>query len=734
MNGNLRKLYELSGLDSESFSIDIEEKVCKLPYVKSVVVNHITSRAIVELISETPNEKVFREIATILRNINKDILLKEIERSEPVEELLSNNSAVEREEIQLHTTERDYYTVQQEQYLNKRRLIQLLLGLTLGICGIFVENNFNIIVYIFSFLLTGEATLLNGFKSFIKLKFLKQDFLICLITIVTFILGKYMDAILVISIYQLLTYIKNQSYNEYKNWIMGIENIQCDTVNIRDSKGGILKTHWSNIRVNDVIIIKPGEKIPTDGIVVRGSSQVDTSDITGENILIRVKERDEVSSGTINKTGILEIKATRLPEHSTASKIIGTLKKSTNEKSSTEQFISRFSKTFAIGIALIALILITLFPSIAGGTYRQWLYRGLTFLILCTPWSLIISIPLVFLKGIEECFNNGILIKSKNILEILNKTNVVAFDKAGTLTEGSFHVRKIVSKGFITEDMLLEYAAYAEFYSNHAIAKSIITSFKEISSTKVIDKSRIKSFEEIPGKGVKIYFGDRYIYAGNHKLMDQYEINYECPNEVGTIIYLAINQNFVGYIIISDKVKETSPKAISDLKSVGVKTVIMVTGDNKKISDYVGIVLNIDEVYSELSIEEKVSLIESLQTRSKNNSEIIFVNDGLLNDFILDKHYISTELNGVKSDLATNNSDILVMSDDPSKIAVAIKISKWVQGNIAKTIVLSIGIKILLLALAGLGLATMWVTLFIEALLTLICVFSNTKTKNFSQL
>lgn len=734
MDVNLRKLYELSGLDSESFSVDIEETVSKLPYVKSVVVNHITSRAIVELISETPKEKVFRDISTIISNINKDILLKEIERNEPIEDLLPNNNSVEKEEIDLQTTERDYHTIYQEQYLNKRRIIQLLLGIALGICGIFVESNLNIIIYIVSFLLTGEVLLINSFKSFIKLKFLNQDVLIYLISIITFILGKYMDSILVLSIYQLLTHIKNHNYNKYKSWAMGIESIQCDAVNIRDINGGILKTHWSNIRVNDVIIIKPGEKIPTDGVVIRGTSQIDTSYITGESILIRVKERDEVSSGTINKTGILEIKATRLPEQSTASKVIETLKKSSNEKSSTEQFITKFSKTFAMGIGLIALILISLFPSIVGGTYIQWLYRGLTFLVLCTPWSLIISIPIVSLKGIEECFNNGILIKSKNVLEILNKTEVVAFDKAGTLTEGYYHVRKIVSKGFITEDMLLEYAAYAEFYSNHAIAKSIITSFKEISSTKVIDKSRIKSFEEIPGKGVKIYFGDRYIYAGNHKLMDQYEINYDCPNEVGTIIYLAINQNFVGYIIISDKVKETSPKAISDLKSAGVKTVIMVTGDNKKISDYVGIVLNIDEVYSELSIEEKASLIESLQTRSRNNSEIIFVNDGLLNDFILDKHYISTELNGVKSDLATNNSDILIMSDDPSKIAVAIKISKWVQGNIAKTIVLSVGIKILLLAIAGLGLASMWLTLSIEALLTFICVFSNTKTKNFSQL
>lgn len=732
MSKSLRKLYELSGLDSESFSIKIENEIGKLPYVKSVLVNSLTSRAIVEHDSEIHKEKVFKDISTIINTLNIDIILKEIERTDDIDEHpLDSNETITQEEI--IASENQYLKTNHKYNFAKIKIFILFVGLVVAFMGTLINNAIGTVLLIVTYLIISSDVLLKTLKNIIKRKFFSEEFLVAFVSITLLVVGRFSEAILVILFYEGVTFLKELISNKSKKQINELMNIKQDSVSIRGINGEIVFVKVEEIKTNDIVIVRPGDKIPVDGIVYKGTSLIDNSIINDEVNIVKVKERDEVTSGTTNQTELIEIRATKKFKQSTAYKIIDIIENVTLNNTFTEEFITKFIKIFMLTIIFSAILLGILAPILTEGSIKQWIYRSLIFLSISFPWPLIVSIPLIFTGGIETTFKNGIIIKSRNYLESIKKTNTVVFDKAGTLTDGYYHVRKIVPQGYISEDMLLEYAAYAELYSNHPIAKSIIKAFKELSSSKVIDKSRIKSFEEIPGKGVKIYFGDRYIYAGNHKLMEEYDISYEKPSEVGTIIYIAINQNFVGYLVISDKIKETSPKAISDLKKVGIKRIIMITGDNKKTSDYVGEILKIDEVYSELSIQEKVALMENLEKGKADGGEIIFVSDGTISDLSVEKNYIAVGLDGFKSDLAKDTYDILMMTDNPLKIATAIRISKKVQKIASQNLILAIAMKIMILTFVALGLASMWMAVLVEIIVTVITIFNSFRVKKFKE-
>lgn len=732
MSKSLRKLYELSGLDSESFSIKIENEIGKLPYVKSVLVNSLTSRAIVEHDSEIHKEKVFKDISTIINTLNIDIILKEIERTDDIDEHpLDSNETITQEEI--IASENQYLKTNHKYNFAKIKIFILFVGLVVAFMGTLINNAIGTVLLIVTYLIISSDVLLKTIKNIIKRKFFSEEFLVAFVSITLLVVGRFSEAILVILFYEGVTFLKELISNKSKKQINELMNIKQDSVSIRGINGEIVFVKVEEIKTNDIVIVRPGDKIPVDGIVYKGTSLIDNSIINDEVNIVKVKERDEVTSGTTNQTELIEIRATKKFKQSTAYKIIDIIENVTLNNTFTEEFITKFINIFMLTIIFSAILLGILAPILTEGSIKQWIYRSLIFLSISFPWPLIVSIPLIFTGGIETTFKNGIIIKSRNYLESIKKTNTVVFDKAGTLTDGYYHVRKIVPQGYISEDMLLEYAAYAELYSNHPIAKSIIKAFKELSSSKVIDKSRIKSFEEIPGKGVKIYFGDRYIYAGNHKLMEEYDISYEKPSEVGTIIYIAINQNFVGYLVISDKIKETSPKAISDLKKVGIKRIIMITGDNKKTSDYVGEILKIDEVYSELSIQEKVALMENLEKGKADGGEIIFVSDGTISDLSVEKNYIAVGLDGFKSDLAKDTYDILMMTDNPLKIATAIRISKKVQKIASQNLILAIAMKIMILTFVALGLASMWMAVLVEIIVTVITIFNSFRVKKFKE-
>lgn len=732
MSKSLRKLYELSGLDSESFSIKIENEIGKLPYVKSVLVNSLTSRAIVEHDSEIHKEKVFKDISAIINTLNIDIILNEIERNDDIDEHpLDSNEVITQEKI--HTSENQYLKANHKKKFTKIKIFMLFVGLVVAFMGTLINNAIGTILLIVTYLLISSDVLLKTIKNTIKRNFFNEELLIAFVSIALLLVGRFSEAILVILFYEGATFLKEIISNKSKKQINELMNIKQDSVSIRGINGEIVSVKVEEIKTNDIVIVRPGDKIPVDGIVYKGTSLIDNSIINDEVNIVKVKERDEVISGTTNQTELIEIRATKKFKQSTAYKIIDIIENVTLKNTFTEEFVTKFIKFFMLIIIFSAILLGILAPILTEGSIKQWIYRSLIFLSLSFPWALIVSIPLIFTSAIETTFKNGIIIKSRNYLESIKKTNTVVFDKAGTLTDGYYHVRKIVPQGYITEDMLLEYTAYAELYSNHPIAKSIIKAFKELSSSKVIDKSRIKSFEEIPGKGVKIYFGDRYIYAGNHKLMEEYDISYEKPSEVGTIIYIAINQNFVGYLVISDKIKETSPKAIDDLKKVGIKRIIMITGDNKKTSDYVGEILKIDEVYSELSIQEKVALMENLEKGNAAGGETIFVSDGTISDLAVEKNYIAVGLDGFKSDLAKDTYDILMMTDNPLKIATAIRISKKVQKIASQNLILAIAMKIMILTFVALGLTSMWMAVLVEIIVTGISIFNSFRVKKFKE-
>ncbi|MEG2288564.1 MAG: heavy metal translocating P-type ATPase [Clostridium sp.] len=748
--GETKRIYQIQGLTCANCALKIERELNGLPYIESAVVNSITSKAILELKADIDKELVFKDVDKIASRIEHGVKVKEIDKNHigkrinPIQgniKINSNsksrpksntnhvqNSTLESNHDQIRSLENhdqgNNHNHSHATAYSKKKIIKLSIGLIVGFSAALTSGIISLSLFILSYLIIGGDILLIAGKNIIRGQLFDENFLMSIATIGAFAIGEYPEAVGVMLFYQVGEFFQDLAVNKSKKSIADLMDIRPDYANLKLKNGDINVVSPESINVDDIILIKPGEKIPLDGVVVLGSSQIDTSALTGESVPRIIKERDEVLAGSINKTSLIEIKVTKEFGESTVSKILELVENASNKKAPAEKFISKFARWYTPIVVILAIMLAILPPIFVGGEFSTWVYRALSFLVVSCPCALVISIPLSFFGGIGGASRSGILVKGGNYLEALSNAEIVVFDKTGTLTEGSFEVTKILPHGFITEDILIEYAAYAEIYSNHPIAKSIVESYKRLNAKAVIDKTRIKSYDEIAGKGVKIYFGDRYIYAGNYRLMEELEINYIKSNDVGTIVYLAVNNNFVGTLVISDKIKESAPKAIFDLKEIGIKKTVMLTGDNKTIANYVAKVISIDQINSELMPHEKVAEIEKLYKTLSKKGTILFVGDGINDAPVLARADVGIAMGGIGSDAAIEASDVVIMTDNPAKISTAIKIARKTQKIVVQNIVFSLLIKIVVLALAAIGIANMWMAVFADVGVTLLAVLN----------
>ncbi|GAA0766480.1 heavy metal translocating P-type ATPase [Clostridium subterminale] len=738
--GQTKRLYEIQGLHSANCALKIERELNQLPYIQSAVVNSVTSKAILEVKENIDKELIFDDVESISTRIEHGVTVKEIDKNviNKKNVKVQGNTKIINSNVNDSKAKAEKFTHKDSnvdnhnhdhghnhgQGFKKKQIIKFIIGISLAITGVLIKDMVSIFLFIAAYLVIGGDILLIAGKNIIKGQVFDENFLMSIATIGAFLIGEYPEAIGVMLFYQVGEFFQELAINKSRNSISELMNIRPDHANLKLSNGDISSVSPEEVSIGDIIVIKPGEKIPLDGVIVKGDSQIDTSALTGESVPRVVKERDEVLAGSINKTSLIEVKITKEFSESTVSKILELVENASNKKAPTEKFITKFAKYYTPIVVILAILLAFLPPIIMGEDLYTWLYRGLSFLVVSCPCALVISIPLSFFGGIGGASRSGVLVKGGNYLEALSKAEVVVFDKTGTLTEGSFEVTKINPYGFITEDMLMEYAAHAEIYSNHPIAKSIVESYKKISTKAIIDKRRIKSYEEIAGKGVKIYFGDRYIYAGNYKLMEELEIEYVKSNEVGTIIYVAVNNNFVGSLVISDRIKNTSPRAIAKLKKLGIKKTVMFTGDNKTIAEYVTKVISIDEVRAELMPHEKVIEVEKIYNGLSRKGRLIFVGDGINDAPVLARADIGIAMGGIGSDAAIEASDVVIMTDDPEKISTSITIARKTQKIVVQNIVFSLFIKAVVLVLTALGITDMWMAVFADVGVTIISVLN----------
>jgi len=604
----------------------------------------------------------------------------------------------------------------------KKTLIKILTSVALFLIALFVPFKnvwINNCIYIVSYLIVGLEVVIEAVENIFKGEIFDENFLMAIATIGAFAVGEFPEAATVMILYQIGELFQDYAVDKSRKSISSLMDIRPDYANVK-RENEVLKVSPEEVKIGELIVVKPGEKVPLDGEIVEGKSMLDTSSLTGESMPQDANTGDNVLSGCINKSGLLTIKTTKEFGESTVSKILDLVENASNKKSKSENFITKFAKYYTPAVVIIAVILAVIPPIIIkDAVFTDWLYRALTFLVVSCPCALVISIPLGFFGGIGGASKEGILVKGSNYLEALAQTEIVVFDKTGTLTQGIFEVQKIEAFG-IEKEKLLELAAYAENHSNHPISLSVKDAYKN-----KIDMQKITQTEEIAGLGVKAIIDGRQVLVGNDKLMEQAKINYEKSTDIGTILYVAIDNKFAGYIVIADKIKEDAKMAIEVLKKNGIKKTVMLTGDKKQVGEHVADILGLDEVYTELLPDGKVEKVEELLKQKSEKGKLVFVGDGINDAPVLALADIGIAMGGLGSDAAIEAADVVIMTDEPSKIGNAMKISKKTMRIVRENIIFSLAVKLVVLILAAYGLSTMWAAVFADVGVSVIAILNS---------
>ena len=607
----------------------------------------------------------------------------------------------------------------------KKVLIRIIVAVALLIILSFVpaEGWLQLALYMIPYLVIGYDILKKAVKGIMNRQVFDENFLMAVATVGAIALGDYKEGVAVMLFYQIGELFQSYAVGKSRRNISELMDIRPDYANI-EKDGEVVQVDPDEVAIGTIILVKPGEKIPIDGIVTEGTSSLNTSALTGESLPRNAKEGDEVISGCINMTGLLKIKTTREFGESTVSKILELVENSSSRKSRSENFISKFARVYtpavcygAVALALIPPIVRMVFMGLPAD-FGTWIYRALTFLVISCPCALVISIPLSFFAGIGGASKEGVLVKGSNYLETLSQTKYVVFDKTGTMTQGVFEVSGIFPAALSKEE-LIEYAACAESYSSHPISKSLQKAYG-----KEIDKNRVTEVTEVSGKGVTAKVDGRLVAAGNGRLMDQLGIPYTVCDQVGTLVYVAVDGTFAGCIVISDLLKPHAKEAIDALKRAGVTRTVMLTGDTKRVADSVAAELGIHEVCSELLPADKVAKVEELLAKKSEKEKLAFVGDGINDAPVLSRADIGIAMGALGSDAAIEAADIVLMDDDPLKIAKAIKISRKCIHIVYENIYFAIGIKVICLILGALGIANMWAAIFADVGVMVIAVLN----------
>ena len=575
----------------------------------------------------------------------------------------------------------------------------------------------NNILFIISYIIVGKEILEKAFKNITRGKVFDENFLMTVATLGAFLIGEYPEAVAVMLFYQIGELFQSYAVDKSRKSVAALMDIRPDYANLlKDGKE--IKINPEKVNIGDVIIIKPGEKIPIDGVVIEGNTSLNTFALTGETVPREVRKKDEVLSGSINNEGLIKVKTTKKFSDSTVSKILDLVENASSKKSNSENFISKFAKYYTPIVVVIALTLCIFPPIILNQKFTTWIYRGLSFLVVSCPCALVVSIPLSFFGGIGASSKIGVLIKGSNYLESLSKTETIICDKTGTLTEGVFEVQKIEPVD-ISEKELLKYAAYTEHFSNHPISMSLKKAYG-----KKIDSSKVTNTKEISGKGVIATIDNKEIIVGNEKILKDENIKYVKSEEVGTIIYIAIDKKFAGTIVISDKIKKDAKKAIRLFRKNNVKKIVMLTGDKENISKEVFDELKLDDYKAELLPQDKVEIVEQIIKEKNESKQVAFIGDGINDAPVLALSDIGIAMGGAGSDAAIEAADIVIMTDEPSKLADAMKISKKTMKIVKENIIFAITVKIVVLLLSALGLATMWAAVFADVGVSVIAILN----------
>lgn len=590
----------------------------------------------------------------------------------------------------------------------KKLLTRIAVAACLFIAGMLLSGKIAIIFLVAAYVTAGYDVVKKAVRNIGHGQVFDENFLMTIATIGAFVTGEIAEGVMVMLLYQIGEWFQQYAVGKSRNSIAELMDIRPDYANaLRD--GEIETVDPDEVEIGETILVKPGEKVPIDGVVTKGESYVDTSALTGEAIPKRVAEGDEVLSGFINDNGLLEIKITKEFDESTVSKILELVENASSRKAKSENFITKFAKYYT-PIVVVGALLLAFLPTILGSNLGldQWIIRACTFLVISCPCALVISVPLGFFGGIGGAAKEGILIKGSNYMETLANIRTVVFDKTGTLTEGTFKVNKIVGLGE-SEDKILELAAICESYSNHPIAVSLRMAYG-----KDIDGSNLSDVCESKGMGVSCSFDGQRIYVGNQKLLKEKGIDIPVVDEIGTVVYVAKDNKCIGYIIIADEIKEDAKSLVEALKMQGIKTTVMLTGDKKEIAEKVAASIGIDKVCSELLPQEKVSNLEKLLEEEKGKGSLAFVGDGINDAPVLTRADIGFAMGAMGSDAAIEAADVVIMNDQPSKIADAIKVSKKTIAIVKENIIFALGVKILFLLLGALGMINLWMAVFAD--------------------
>lgn len=612
-----------------------------------------------------------------------------------------------------------------------KRLWRIIIGAILFIVAIVIDVNIewlNIALYLISYIIVGGDIVMKAVKNIFRGKVFDENFLMSIATIGAMLIGEYPEGIAVMLFYQVGELFQSYAVDKSRRSIAEVMDIRPDYANVKKNDE-VIKVDPDEVQIGDIIVIKPGERVPLDGKVIEGNSTVDTSALTGESVPREVEVGHEILSGCININGVITAEVTKEYGESTVSKILDLVENASSKKSQSEQFITKFARYYTPIVVIIAVFLATIPPLVIdGATFSDWIYRALTFLVVSCPCALVVSIPLSFFGGIGGASRKGILVKGSNYLEALAEAEIIVFDKTGTLTKGVFNVQEIHPEG-ITKEELLELTSYAESYSNHPISNSLKQAYG-----KEIDNGRISDVEEISGHGVIAAVDGKKVAAGNIKLMKKLNIPCYEGEAVGTVVHVGIDDKYAGYIVIADEVKEDSARAIKELKEAKIKQTVMLTGDTKNVASKVAKQLGLDKVYSELLPGDKVEKVEELLAQKSAKGKLAFVGDGINDAPVLARADIGIAMGGLGSDAAIEAADVVIMTDEPSKIATAIKVSKKTLRIAHQNTVFSIGIKIIVLILSAFGIATMWAAIFADVGVTIIAVLNAFRALNVKNL
>ena len=704
----------IKGLECPQCAAKIEHNLNALDEIKAATVDVLGKKIVIN-----PNKKFSSEDITKL-------VQKEVDRVEEGVTVLMPNSAIEEDE-EIEETKENFKSIRN----------RFILGAIILAAAIFVPKNLfvpRLILFLISYFTVGYDVLFKAVKNIKKGQIFDENFLMAIATLGAFAIKEFPEAVSVMLFYQIGEMFQDLAVGKSRKSITSLMNIRPDYANLK-IEGEIKKVLPKEVKLGDIIVIKPGEKVALDGKIINGSSTFDTSALTGEAIPRTFEIGDEILSGFINTTNLVEIEVTKSFENSTISKILDLVQNASSKKSKTENFITKFARFYTPAVVIIAL-LIAILPMIfvKDAQFSTWLYRALIFLVVSCPCALVVSIPLGFFGGIGGASKNGILIKGANYLEALNNLETVVFDKTGTLTKGKFKVSEInVQNSKYTKDDLLKYAAIAESFSNHPIAQSIVLEYeKNNKKLEKTDSSEFK-FEEIAGHGVKAKYENSEILAGNLKLLKKENVEAAEKDAVGTVVYVAKDGKYLGNLIIADEIKEDAKKTIEELNNLGIKNVVMLTGDNRKIGENVASKLNISKVFTDLLPLGKVEKMEEFLKNKSTNGKVLFVGDGINDAPVLARADIGVAMGGVGSDAAIEAADMIIMNDEPSKIVTALKIAKKTKKIVWQNIIFALGVKIIILVMGALGFATMWEAVFGDVGVALIAILNATRALTYKE-